>query len=67
MTPSQADGVVKKPIAIEAAKPVTAPKAAVVEEEVEEPVKRPSKKVEPAEVPAKKNLASVVSAWSSED
>ena len=71
MTPSQADGVVKKPVAIEAPVPTPtprpAPKAVVEEEEVEEPVKRPSKKVEPAEVPAKKNLASVVSAWSSED
>ena len=66
MTPSQADGVVKRPMVIEAAKPAAAPKA-VVEAEVEEPVKRPSKKAEPAEVPAKKNLASVVSAWSSED
>lgn len=69
MTPSQADGVTKKaaaPLVLEAAKPMP---VKVVEEEVEveEPVKRPStKKVETAEVPAKKNLASVVSAWSSE-
>ena len=70
MTPSQADGVVKKPVAIEAPVPTPTPKPvpkAVVEAEVEEPVKRPSKKVESTEVPAKKNLASVVSAWSSED
>jgi hypothetical protein len=56
MTPSQADGVVKKPATL------AAPKAA----EIDEPVKRASKKAEepPAE---KKKLADVISAWSDED
>jgi hypothetical protein len=56
MTPSQADGVVKKPATL------AAPKAA----EIDEPVKRASKKTE--ELPVeKKKLADVISAWSDED
>jgi hypothetical protein len=56
MTPSQADGVVKKPATL------AAPKAA----EIDEPVKRTSKKTEEAPV-EKKKLADVISAWSDED
>jgi len=56
MTPSQADGVVKKPATL------AAPKAA----EIDEPVKRASKKTEEAPV-EKKKLADVISAWSDED
>jgi len=56
MTPSQADGVVKKPATL------AAPKAA----EIDEPVKRASKKAEEPPV-EKKKLADVISAWSDED
>lgn len=56
MTPSQADGVVKKPATL------AAPKAA----EIDEPVKRASKKTEEPPV-EKKKLADVISAWSDED
>jgi hypothetical protein len=56
MTPSQADGVVKKPATL------AAPKAA----EIDEPVKRASKKTEEPPV-EKKRLADVISAWSDED
>lgn len=57
MTPSQADGVTKAPAITHAA-----PQKA----EEPEPTKRPSKKTSEAEPTAKKNLADVVSAWSSE-
>ena len=69
MTPSQADGVTRKPTApaplvLGAAKPMP---VEAKEEVVDEPVKRPSPKKPEAEVPPpKKDLASVVSAWSDE-
>ncbi len=69
MTPSQADGVTRKPTApaplvLGAAKPMP---VEAKEEVVDEPVKRPSTKKPEAEVPPpKKDLASVVSAWSDE-
>jgi len=69
MTPSQADGVTRKPTApaplvLGAAKPMP---VEVKEEVVDEPVKRPSTKKPEAEAPPpKKDLASVVSAWSDE-
>jgi hypothetical protein len=65
MTPFQAqtDGVTK----LEAPKPVApAPKAAEVEE-VAEPVKRESKKVEVPAPVAKRDLNSVLAAWSDEE
>jgi hypothetical protein len=67
MTPYQAqtDGVPK----LGASKPVApAPKAAKVEtEEVAEPTKRESKKVEPPAPTAKRDLGSVLAAWSDEE
>lgn len=65
MTPSQADGVTKLPAPI--ARKIE-PVGEVEDVEIAEPVKRPSKKEEVVDAPkAKKNLASVVSAWSDEE
>ena len=61
MTPYQAESSGKQ-----LAAPTPAPKAAVATEETPEPTKRESKKtvVEPT---AKKDLSSVVKAWSNEE
>jgi len=73
LTVAQTDGVVKKPLVLagkpldeEFEKPTPKAKAKVVEAEdaeIVEPTKRASKKPEEAPAP-KKNLASVISAWS---
>ena len=60
VTVAQADGVVKLPA------PATKAKVVEADEEFEEPVKRPSKKAEVTAAP-KKDLASVVDDWGSDD
>jgi hypothetical protein len=65
MTPYQADASGRAP-KLEAPK-AEAPKAAEPEAEAEAPKKRESKKAEVPEPTAKKSLASVAAAWSTDE
>jgi hypothetical protein len=71
ITVAQTDGVKKQPLAVEAKPIPKVTRSAEPQDEVEldapvEPTKRPAKKQEAAPA-AKKDIASVVSAWGEDD